>query len=89
MDADKFRAGLRVLAVDDDRVSLLLVEKQLQVCKYNGEHSSFLSSIFSSILIYWKLLNIFIYLFFFLPECSDNSDARRDGFGDSQGEEGS
>jgi hypothetical protein len=66
MDADKFRAGLRVLAVDDDRVSLLLVEKQLQVCKYNGEHSSFLSSIFSSILIYWKLLNIFIYLFFFL-----------------------
>jgi hypothetical protein len=41
MDADKFRAELRVLAVDDDRVSLL-VEKQLQRCKYNGEHSTFL-----------------------------------------------
>ncbi|XP_062224523.1 two-component response regulator ORR24-like [Phragmites australis] len=35
MDVDKFLAGLRVLAVDDDRVCLKLLEKQLQHCKYD------------------------------------------------------
>ncbi|XP_062227690.1 two-component response regulator ORR24-like isoform X2 [Phragmites australis] len=35
MDVDTFPAGMRVLAVDDDRVSLKLIEKQLRTCKYN------------------------------------------------------
>ncbi|XP_062191243.1 two-component response regulator ORR25-like [Phragmites australis] len=35
MDVDKFRAGLRVLAVDDDSVSLKLIEKQLRHCNYD------------------------------------------------------
>ncbi|GJM97855.1 hypothetical protein PR202_ga14811 [Eleusine coracana subsp. coracana] len=35
MDVDEFRARLRVLAVDDDHVSLLLITKQLRLCKYN------------------------------------------------------
>lgn len=42
MDVDKFRAGLRVLAVDDDSVSLKLIEKQLRHCNYDGECSFFL-----------------------------------------------
>jgi hypothetical protein len=65
MDADKFRAGLRVLAVDDDRVSLL-VEKQLQRCKYNGEHSTFLFHPF--FFFNSDLLEIveYFYLLFFL-----------------------
>ncbi|CAL4935141.1 unnamed protein product [Urochloa decumbens] len=35
MDAGKFPAGLRVLAVDDDRVSLMILERQLKHCNYN------------------------------------------------------
>ncbi|XP_022681872.1 two-component response regulator ORR25 [Setaria italica] len=35
MDAGKFPAGMRVLAVDDDRVSLKILEKQLKHCNYN------------------------------------------------------
>ncbi|KAK3134216.1 hypothetical protein QOZ80_6AG0546440 [Eleusine coracana subsp. coracana] len=35
MDVDEFRARLRVLAVDDDHVSLLLITKQLRLCNYN------------------------------------------------------
>ena len=42
MDANKFPAGLRVLAVDDDRISLMILEKQLKHCNYNGEHSRLL-----------------------------------------------
>lgn len=37
MDTAKFPAGMRVLAVDDDRVSLKILEKQLKHCNYNGE----------------------------------------------------
>ena len=42
MDAGKFLAGLCVLAVDDDRISLMILEKQLKHCNYNGEHSRLL-----------------------------------------------
>ncbi|XP_039841898.1 two-component response regulator ORR25-like [Panicum virgatum] len=35
MDANKFPAGLRVLAVDDDRTGLLILKRQLQLCNYN------------------------------------------------------
>lgn len=42
MEAGKFPAGMRVLAVDDDRVSLMILEKQLKHCNYNGEHSRLL-----------------------------------------------
>ena len=42
MDAGKFPAGMRVLAVDDDRVSLMILEKQLKHCNYNGERSRLL-----------------------------------------------
>ncbi|TVU25522.1 hypothetical protein EJB05_28021, partial [Eragrostis curvula] len=35
MDVDDFRAKLHVLSVDDDRVSLMLIEKQLRHCRYN------------------------------------------------------
>ncbi|CAL5053763.1 unnamed protein product [Urochloa decumbens] len=35
MEASKFPAGMRVLAVDDDRVSLKILEKQLKHCNYN------------------------------------------------------
>ena len=39
MDANKFPAGLRVLAVDDDRTGLLILKRQLQLCNYNcSEH---------------------------------------------------
>ncbi|OQU78916.1 hypothetical protein SORBI_3008G071200 [Sorghum bicolor] len=36
MDADTFPAGLRVLAVDDDRVCLKILERQLKYCNYNA-----------------------------------------------------
>jgi two-component response regulator (ARR-B family) len=36
MAADTFPAGLRVLAVDDDRVCLKVLERQLKYCNYNG-----------------------------------------------------
>jgi len=42
MDVNNFPAGLRVLAVDDDRISLMILEKQLKHCNYNGEHSRLL-----------------------------------------------
>ena len=42
MDAGKFPAGMRVLAVDDDSVSLMILEKQLKHCNYNGERSRLL-----------------------------------------------
>ncbi|KAL5652288.1 hypothetical protein ACJX0J_037746, partial [Zea mays] len=35
MDADTFPVGLRVLAVDDDRVCLKILERQLKCCNYN------------------------------------------------------
>ncbi|WVZ79401.1 hypothetical protein U9M48_026981 [Paspalum notatum var. saurae] len=35
MAPDSFPAGMRVLAVDDDRVSLMILERQLQCCNYN------------------------------------------------------
>nr|CAB3468423.1 unnamed protein product [Digitaria exilis] len=35
MEAGKFPMGMRVLAVDDDRVSLTILEKQLKHCYYN------------------------------------------------------
>jgi hypothetical protein len=39
MDVNLFPAGLRVLAVDDDRTGFLILERQLQLCNYNcGEH---------------------------------------------------
>jgi hypothetical protein len=52
MDADEFRAGLHVLAVDGDNISLILLAKQLRCCQYNGEHSSYFIHPFSSIFIY-------------------------------------
>jgi two-component response regulator (ARR-B family) len=36
MAADTFPAGLRVLAVDDDRVCFKVLERQLKYCNYNG-----------------------------------------------------
>lgn len=36
---DKFPAGMRVLAVDDDPVCLKLLESLLRHCKYHGERS--------------------------------------------------
>ncbi|OEL30943.1 Two-component response regulator ORR25 [Dichanthelium oligosanthes] len=35
MDTGEFPAGLRVLAVDDDCVSLMILERQLKHCNYN------------------------------------------------------
>ncbi|CAN6207269.1 unnamed protein product [Urochloa humidicola] len=35
MESGKFPAGMRVLAVDDDRVSLKILEKQLKHCNYS------------------------------------------------------
>jgi hypothetical protein len=43
MAADTFPAGLRVLAVDDDRVCLKVLERQLKYCNYNGVCSCLLS----------------------------------------------
>ena len=54
MDANKFPAGLRVLAVDDDRTGLLILKRQLQLCNYNcGEHLCFLTGCYfpSSIIV--------------------------------------
>ncbi|OEL30944.1 Two-component response regulator ORR25 [Dichanthelium oligosanthes] len=39
MDTCEFPAGLRVLAIDDDRVSLMILEKQLKHCNYNEVES--------------------------------------------------
>ena len=36
MDADRFPAGLRVLAVDEDRVNLVVLKRVLMVCDYNN-----------------------------------------------------
>lgn len=36
MDVKTFPAGLRVLVVDDDRVCLKVLERQLKCCNYNG-----------------------------------------------------
>jgi hypothetical protein len=36
MAADTFPAGLRVLAVEHDRVCRKVLERQLQYCNYNG-----------------------------------------------------
>ena len=36
MDAARFRAGLRVLAVDEDRVNLVVLKRVLKVCDYNN-----------------------------------------------------
>ncbi|AQK81996.1 hypothetical protein ZEAMMB73_Zm00001d036803 [Zea mays] len=35
MDVKTFPAGLRVLVVDDDRVCLKVLERQLKCCNYN------------------------------------------------------
>jgi hypothetical protein len=43
MDADTFPVGLRVLAVDDDRVCLKILERQLKCCNYNSVYSCLLS----------------------------------------------
>lgn len=34
--SDQFPAGLRVLVVDDDPTCLLILEKMLQTCRYEG-----------------------------------------------------
>jgi len=44
MDADTFPAELRMLAVDDDRVCLKILERQLKYCNYNGVCSCLLLS---------------------------------------------
>ncbi|RLM92879.1 hypothetical protein C2845_PM08G16070 [Panicum miliaceum] len=36
MDVNKFPLGLRVLVVDDDRIGLLVLKRQLQFCNYNN-----------------------------------------------------
>jgi hypothetical protein len=36
MDAAKFSAGLRVLAVDDDRINLVVLKRVLKLCNYNN-----------------------------------------------------
>ncbi|XP_066378084.1 two-component response regulator ORR24-like [Miscanthus floridulus] len=36
MDAAKFLAGLRVLAVDDDRINLAVLKRVLKLCNYNN-----------------------------------------------------
>ena len=43
MAADTFPAGLRVLAVEHDRVCRKLLERQLKYCNYNGVCSCLLS----------------------------------------------
>jgi hypothetical protein len=43
MAVDTFPAGLRVLAIDDDRVCLKVLERQLKYCNYNGVCSCLLS----------------------------------------------
>jgi hypothetical protein len=44
MDEDTFPTGLLVLAVDDDRVCLKILERQLKYCNYNGVYSCLLLS---------------------------------------------
>ena len=39
-ETEVFPAGLRVLAVDDDRVCLLILGKMLQQCHYKGTHTN-------------------------------------------------
>lgn len=48
--ADQFPAGLRVLVVDDDPTCLMILEKMLKACQYNGmflvfRHSSSLGCV--------------------------------------------
>jgi PleD family two-component response regulator len=44
LEEDNFPEGLRVLAVDDDRVSLRVLEAVLRQCKYKRERSRSASS---------------------------------------------
>lgn len=41
---DQFPAGLRVLVVDDDPTCLMILEKMLRTCLYEGKAFSFLLS---------------------------------------------
>lgn len=34
---DQFPAGLRVLVVDDDPTCLMILEKMLRICRYDGK----------------------------------------------------
>lgn len=51
--SDQFPAGLRVLVVDDDPTCLMILEKMLRTCLYEGILSTFTSL---------KLLSLFIFL---------------------------
>lgn len=50
--SDEFPAGLRVLVVDDDPICLLIMEKMLKSCQYEGN--------FYFILFFFYLVWVFI-----------------------------
>ena len=52
--SDQFPAGLRVLVVDDDPTCLMILEKMLKACLYEGAQSLFFFLFFS-----FQLLNSF------------------------------
>ena len=61
-----FPAGLRVLVVDDDRVCLVILEKMLKACLYEGIYmyicihvSSSISGICITNVVNWGLTGIF------------------------------
>lgn len=102
MDTAKFPAGMRVLAVDDDRVSLKILEKQLKHCNYNGEcfrlfflgrHCKFSPSIDrfrrgGSRLGPDDEISEYFFFGILVVWCSGSGDRREAGAGHAQGEEG-
>lgn len=44
--SDQFPAGLRVLVVDDDPTCLMILEKMLRICRYEGTPFSISSDVF-------------------------------------------
>lgn len=55
--SDQFPAGLRVLVVDDDPTCLMILEKMLRTCLYEGKICFFLTEFSLSLSFNFALFN--------------------------------
>ncbi|MCI01117.1 two-component response regulator ARR1-like [Trifolium medium] len=56
--SDQFPAGLRVLVVDDDPTCLMILEKMLRTCLYEGIQSCFSLTEFEIFLLNFALFQV-------------------------------